>query len=86
MTDRHMEATKKVKSVEITAPGKLLLLSIVALGCMGIIVIDHLTHSGGDVTPAWVTLGSIVGYLVGNGVGAKKGVEQAPTFAPKDHP
>lgn len=72
------------RSIDITAPGKLLLLLVIAAGCMVIIVIDQLTHASGDVTPAWVTLGSIIGYLVGNGVGAKRGIEQAPTFAPKE--
>lgn len=68
-------------SVDITAPGKLLLLSIVSCGCIAVIITNMVTGNG-DTTAAWATLASIIGYVIGNGVGAKRGVEQAPVFSP----
>lgn len=68
-----------LKNVEIAAPGKLLALLLVITICGMYLVFGH-----GDKTPAWSLLTLVVGYLVGNGVGAKRGVEQAPTFAPKE--
>lgn len=68
------------KDVEITAPGKLLLLAIVAAGCLAIIIVSMITGSG-DSTPAWGTLTLVVGYLIGNGVGAKRGIVSVPPLS-----
>ena len=70
--------------MELNAPGKLILLSIVALGCIGYIITCQFTH--GDATPAWATLTLITGYLIGNGAGARKGQPQEPVFKPTDPP
>lgn len=69
-----------LRDIDITAPGKLLALLLIILIC-GLYVV----FGEGDKSPAWGILGSCLGYLVGNGVGAKRGVPQAPTFAPKQH-
>jgi hypothetical protein len=70
--------------VDVNAPGKLILLAIVAAGCVAYVVVCQFTH--GDAGPAWITLGSIVGYLIGNGVGARRGQPQEPVFKPVDPP
>lgn len=76
---------KMNERAQLVAPGKLLILGIIAIGCMTLIGIDYLGFAkGGDTTAPWATLTSILGYLVGNGVGALRGVPQAPTFAPKE--
>lgn len=69
--------------VELTAPGKLAALLAVIVGCFAYILVMALGHGDADTTPAWATITLVSGYLIGNGVGAKRGVPQAPTFAPK---
>lgn len=66
----------------VAAPGKLLVLALVALGCIVYIILAMFVARDIDPTPGWALLGSIVGYLVGNGAGARRGIEQAPVFAP----
>lgn len=70
--------------MDINAPGKLILLAIIATGCVAFIIVCLFT--GGDATPAWATLTLITGYLIGNGVGAKRGQPQEPVFKPGDQP
>jgi len=67
-----------LQDVELTAPGKLLALLLVIIGCFGYIIVATWTGQG-DTTPAWATLTLVVGYLIGNGTGARKG---QPTIAP----
>jgi hypothetical protein len=71
-----------VTNVDLTAPGKLLVLGLVVLGCFSFIVASMFVTTPGDTTPAWATLTLVVGYLIGNGAGARKGIEQAPVFTP----
>ncbi len=66
----------------LQSPGKLALLTLVALGCI-VYLICALFVPGADTTAAWSTLAAIIGYAVGNGVGAVRGLPQQPTFAPK---
>lgn len=35
-----------------------------------------------DTQPAWTTLGGIVGYLIGNGVGARRGENTEGVWKP----
>jgi hypothetical protein len=72
-----------VSNVDLTAPGKLIALCVVIAGCFTYII-TALFVPGVETTPAWATLTLVVGYLVGNGTGARKGVEQAAVFSPKD--
>lgn len=74
-----------MRDVEVTAPGKLLALLIVIVGCIAFIIAAVFVK-GTDTTPAWATLTLVVGYLVGNGAGARKGITTAAPFAPKEEP
>lgn len=67
-------------NVDLVAPGKLLVLALTVIGCFAYIVAS-LFHPT-DTTPAWALMTLVVGYLIGNGVGAVKGVAQAPVFQP----
>jgi NhaP-type Na+/H+ or K+/H+ antiporter len=69
-------------NVDLVAPGKLLVLALTVVGCFAYIVAS-LFHQA-DTTPAWALMTLIVGYLIGNGVGAVRGVAQAPIFKPTD--
>jgi len=71
-----------IKDIEITAPGKLIALILVLLGCFAYIIVAALTGAG-DTTPAWATLTLVVGYLVGNGVGARNGITTVAPMGPK---
>lgn len=71
-----------MKGVEVAAPGKLLVLTVVILGCFGFIIGSMVWNNSEDTVVAWVTIGSVVGYLTGNGVGAKKGQETVAPFVP----
>ena len=54
-----------MRGVEITAPGKLAALLVALIGCFAYIIFRD-----GESVQAWATTTLIVGYLVGNGVGA----------------
>lgn len=69
--------------VEVTAPGKLAALLVVLIGCFTYIIAVTVSGADADTTPAWATLTLVVGYLVGNGVGAKAGVQTIPPLSPK---
>jgi hypothetical protein len=70
-------------NVDLVAPGKLLVLGLTVVGCFAYIVASIFV-SGTDTTPAWALMTLIVGYLIGNGAGALRGVPQAPVFQPTD--
>ncbi len=53
---------------------------------MAYIIAAQFTNNGNDTAIAWTTLGSAMGYLLGNGVGAKKGQESVAPFAPTKDP
>lgn len=71
-----------MKDVELAAPGKLLVIALVVLGCFGFIIVAQFTNNGNDTAIAWTTLGSTIGYLLGNGAGARRGQETVAPFAP----
>lgn len=71
-----------MKDVELAAPGKLLLIALIVIGCFGYIIAAQFTNNGNDTAIAWTTLGSAMGYLLGNGVGARRGQESVAPFAP----
>jgi len=71
-----------VSSVELTAPGKLLALCIVLVGCLAYITAAMFMTVPADTTPAWATVTLVTGYLIGNGTGARRGIATAPTFSP----
>lgn len=71
--------------VQLTAPGKLIALSLVIVGCFAYIIAS-LFGANVDTTPAWATLTLVVGYLIGNGTGARRGVESVPVWAPVPAP
>lgn len=70
-----------MNNVEITNPGKLAALCLVIVGCFAYITAALITGTG-DTTPAWATLTLVVGYLVGNGSGARKGENTVAPFSP----
>lgn len=72
------------QSVELTAPGKLVALCLVIVGCLAYIIVEMVREVGADTSPAWATMTLVVGYLVGNGAGARRGQPQEPVFAPKE--
>jgi hypothetical protein len=72
-------------AVDLVAPGKLAVLGLTVLGCFGYIIAATFAQSA-DTTPAWALMTLIVGYLIGNGVGAIRGVAQAPVFTPSTTP
>lgn len=69
-------------AVDVTAPGKLLALCMVILGCFAYILLAAAGISAVDTTPAWATLTLVTGYLIGNGTGARRGIETTPIFSP----
>ncbi len=71
-----------MRSMEVTAPGKLVVLAIVLTFCFFSIIAGQLGY--GD-TPD-IIKGAAVGilsYLLGNGAGAKSGLPAAPVIGPK---
>ncbi len=68
--------------MEITAPGKLYAL-IVAMILLGGMIIVAMIKGQAAPDQTWLILSSIIGYLVGNGVGAKTGQPTAPVIGPK---
>lgn len=71
--------------MEITAPGKLIALCIIIVGCLAYILVAAV-RTGIDTTPAWATITLVTGYLIGNGTGARRGIPAAPVFAPSSDP
>ena len=67
-----------MRGVGITAPGKLAALLVALIGCFAYIIFRD-----GESVHAWATTTLIVGYLVGNGVGAKQGQTTVPPLSPK---
>lgn len=72
-----------MRDIDITAPGKLLALILVLIGCLAFILLSAYTGRG-DSTPAWATLTLVVGYLTGNGLGARRGQITVAPFAPRE--
>lgn len=68
-----------MKNVDLTNPGKLIVLCLVIIGSFTFIIASLFVNSGPDTTPAWALLSGAGMYLIGNGTGARKGV---PTIAP----
>lgn len=68
------------KNVNITNPGKLAILGLVVIGCMAYIIAT--LFAGGDTTPAWAAMTLIIGYLIGNGSGARQGIVTVPPLSP----
>lgn len=66
--------------VDIAAPGKLFALSLIIVGCFTYIIVGAVSEARIDAVPAWATVTLVTGYLVGNGVGAMRGIPQVPTF------
>jgi hypothetical protein len=71
-----------MKNIDVTAPGKLAALCLVVVGCFVYIIVSLIQAQGADTTPAWALLTLVVGYLIGNGTGAAKGVPTVAPFAP----
>jgi hypothetical protein len=72
-----------VKAVDVTAPGKLIALVAVILGAFAVIIVAMVTHAEAALITSMVgLLGTAMGYLVGNGVGAKAGFVSVPPFQP----
>jgi hypothetical protein len=66
-----------VKGMQVTAPGKLLLLAVIAAGSFVALCVGALSE-----TTFVAIVGPISGYLVGNGVGAVRGEPSVPVFTP----
>ena len=63
--------------MNLTSPGKLVVLIVCLIGAFVSLALGVL-----DQTVFVAIVGPIVGYVVGNGVGARRGMPQAPLFAP----
>ena len=64
--------------VSLVREGKLAALLVALIGCFAYIIFRD-----GESVQAWATTTLIVGYLVGNGVGAKQGQTTVPPLSPK---
>jgi hypothetical protein len=64
--------------MELTSPGKLAVLVIALVGAF----VGLFTGTVDDAAAVGI-ITAILGYVIGNGVGAKRGTPQAPLFAPK---
>lgn len=72
-----------MKDVDSAAPGKLLLIALIVIGCFGYIIAAQFTNNGNDTAIAWTTLGSAMGYLLGHGpLDGRRGQETVPPFVP----
>ena len=72
-----------MRTVDVTNPGKLIALVAVLVGAFAVIIVAMFTGS----EPALITsmvglLGTAMGYIVGNGAGAKQGFVSVPPFQP----
>lgn len=63
--------------MNVTAPGKLILLGLIVVGAFVALILDALTE-----TTFVAIVGPVGGYLVGNGVGAARGEPTVPVFSP----
>lgn len=64
--------------MQLTSPGKLVVLVLAMVGAF----IGLFTNTINEAAAIGI-IGPIVGYVVGNGTGARKGEPQQPLFAPK---
>jgi hypothetical protein len=64
--------------MNVNAPGKLAVLAVVVVGVL--VYITAAQFTGADTTAAWATLSAVIGYLIGNGVGARRGQVSEPVF------
>jgi hypothetical protein len=72
-----------MKNVDITNPGKLIALVAVLVGAFAVIIVAILNNSDASLVTSMVgLLGTVMGYLVGNGAGANKGFVSVPPFQP----
>lgn len=79
------------RAFDISAPGKLIALLVALTGCfVYIIVVTVVESATGDTAPAWAAITLMVGYIIGNGVGAARGVQTVgpfrPHYDPESHP
>lgn len=70
-----------MKTVDITAPWKLAVIALVAACLIAYITVGEL-NGDVDTSQAWALLTLVVGYLIGNGTGARKGFVSVPPFQP----
>lgn len=70
-----------MRNVEITNPGKLIILGLLVAGLVGYLITATITGAG-DTAQAWAALTLIVGYLIGNGSGARAGQVTVPPLSP----
>ena len=70
--------------MDVTAPGKLIALTAVIVGCFAVIIVGVFRDAGAEViAPIVGVLTLVVGYLIGNGTGARQGHVSVPPFQPK---
>jgi hypothetical protein len=72
-----------MRGVDVTAPGKLIALAVVIGGAFAVIIVGMVSGSDEAIITSMVGLiGTVMGYLVGNGAGAKAGFVSVPPFQP----
>ena len=72
-----------MRTVDVTNPGKLIALVAVLVGAFAVIIVAMLTDGQGELITSMVgLLGTAMGYIVGNGAGAKQGFVSVPPFQP----
>lgn len=57
---------------------KLIFACVVVIGCFAAIVTGDL-----DPTPGWTTIGTVVGYVLGNGINARHGLDVPGIIRPR---
>lgn len=75
-----------MRHVDITAPGKLALFGVILVGAFAVIIAALIADNDNTIAimASMVGLvGTISGYIVGNGAGAAKGFVSVPPFQPK---
>lgn len=72
-----------MRTVDVTNPGKLIALVAVILGAFAVIIVAMLVDAEAALITSMVgLLGTAMGYIVGNGAGAKQGFVSVPPFQP----
>ena len=66
--------------MELTAPGKLAAIIVILLGSFVFIIANTVASNGTETAPAWATITLVCGYLIGNGLGAKRGQSSGPVW------
>lgn len=70
--------------MKVLDPAKMLLLSIALVGGFSLAIAGGLTHEAAMLTSGVGIIGSVVGYLTGNGRLAAKEQEPVPVIAHRD--